>query len=323
MSGAQHTRVAIIGARGIGRHHANWWRLEGAEVCAFAGTSPESVANTRTMLRETFGIDARGYADVSNMLETERPDIVDVCSPPDRHYGHVRAALDAGSHVLCEKPFVYESGVPRERLLAQAYDLLQQSERLGRQLGVCTQYSAGAPLLLDLYRERHDDAVMRRYCGHLESPAKGRSPDPVRVWVDLAPHPISVLQTLVPELEVDWGSVRTEFSGYSAIARFDACGRDGRVECEIITRNAVEPPLNVRRFGINDSFFQIEGGKDAEGAYCARVTASDGDCRQHPDFMRLLIRGFLAGRPVADARTGVANLDLLLRFIENSSRNKA
>ena len=35
----QKQKVAVIGAKGIGRHHAKWWHTEGVEVCAFAGTS--------------------------------------------------------------------------------------------------------------------------------------------------------------------------------------------------------------------------------------------------------------------------------------------
>ena len=35
--------VAVLGVGGIGRHHANWWRQEGAEVVAILGRTPESV----------------------------------------------------------------------------------------------------------------------------------------------------------------------------------------------------------------------------------------------------------------------------------------
>jgi predicted dehydrogenase len=47
---------------------------------------------------------ARIYDDLGLMLDGEAPDFVDIASPPAFHASTVRAALDAGSHVLCEKP---------------------------------------------------------------------------------------------------------------------------------------------------------------------------------------------------------------------------
>jgi len=46
----------------------------------------------------------RVYDDLSLMLEGERPDFVDVASPPAMHASAARAALEAGAHVLVEKP---------------------------------------------------------------------------------------------------------------------------------------------------------------------------------------------------------------------------
>ena len=35
-------KVAVIGASGIGQHHARWHHLSGSQVVAFVGTSEES-----------------------------------------------------------------------------------------------------------------------------------------------------------------------------------------------------------------------------------------------------------------------------------------
>lgn len=47
---------------------------------------------------------ARVYDDLSLMLDGESPDFIDVASPPATHAGAARAALDAGAHVIVEKP---------------------------------------------------------------------------------------------------------------------------------------------------------------------------------------------------------------------------
>jgi predicted dehydrogenase len=47
---------------------------------------------------------ARVYDDLALMLDGESPDFVDIASPPALHAGAARAALEAGAHVLVEKP---------------------------------------------------------------------------------------------------------------------------------------------------------------------------------------------------------------------------
>jgi len=44
------------------------------------------------------------YADVQEMMNSERPDLVDVCTPPLTHKPVVINALSGGAHVLLEKP---------------------------------------------------------------------------------------------------------------------------------------------------------------------------------------------------------------------------
>ncbi|HOJ32600.1 MAG TPA: Gfo/Idh/MocA family oxidoreductase [Candidatus Hydrogenedentes bacterium] len=312
-------RVAVVGATGIGRHHANWWHLEGAEVCAFVGRTAESIEKTGAMLLETFRIPARGYTSLPEMLTKEQPEIVDVCSPNPCHYGHTKTALEAGCSVLCEKPFVYEPGASRETLLEKAQELVEIADTRGLRLGVCTQYSAGTGILKELYSKYHGTWELRNYCGHLESPAKGRSPDPRRVWVDLSPHPISVLLQLCPDLEIDWDTVETHFSGYAANVRFMGRSHNKEISCTIMTGNRTDPPQNIREFIFNDFRFLIEGERDPQGIYNARVETSLGNyvCE---DFMRLLIRDFLAGRPTADGRTALRNLDLMMRFMEKADK---
>lgn len=47
----------------------------------------------------------RHYRDYHEMLAEERPDIVSVCSRlPDDHFPVIKAAIEQGSHILCEKP---------------------------------------------------------------------------------------------------------------------------------------------------------------------------------------------------------------------------
>ena len=50
--------------------------------------------------------DGRWYDNASDLLAGETLDFVDICAPPGSHAALIRQALNAGVHVLCEKPLV-------------------------------------------------------------------------------------------------------------------------------------------------------------------------------------------------------------------------
>jgi predicted dehydrogenase len=59
------------------------------------------------------------FTDPASMLEEERPDVVHVLTPPQTHAALVTMCLDAGAHVICEKPMT-ASAAETERLLREA-----------------------------------------------------------------------------------------------------------------------------------------------------------------------------------------------------------
>ena len=62
------------------------------------------------------------------MLERGRPDVVVVATPPDSHAELCLRALDAGAHVICEKPFVSS--------VEEADTVLAAAATAGRQVAV-------------------------------------------------------------------------------------------------------------------------------------------------------------------------------------------
>ena len=55
-------------------------------------------------LAEQFQID-KVYTDLDSMWNDDEIECVYVASPNSLHYQHALAALKAGKHVICEKPF--------------------------------------------------------------------------------------------------------------------------------------------------------------------------------------------------------------------------
>lgn len=85
-----------VAARG---HLPGWLTRDGVSIVAIH----EPIAERREVAMRTLK-GARIYDDLGLMLDGESPDFVDIASPPAYHVGAIRAALEGGAHVLCEKP---------------------------------------------------------------------------------------------------------------------------------------------------------------------------------------------------------------------------
>lgn len=66
---------------------------------------------------------AKTFTNYEDLLAGDTIDLVSVALPPDLHGPMVRGALDAGKHVLCEKPFAMDA--------AQAADAIRYAESKG------------------------------------------------------------------------------------------------------------------------------------------------------------------------------------------------
>ena len=73
-----------------------------ASACACMASSPPA-RNGPPSARRQLGI-ARGYGSLEELLDDDRVEIVHVTSPNHLHHPQVRLILDAGRHVVCEKP---------------------------------------------------------------------------------------------------------------------------------------------------------------------------------------------------------------------------
>ncbi len=95
-------RIAIVGAgsRGIQCFGALLGRRRDAQVVALQDTNAVRVEAGRQHL----GGVPRGYTDLPALLHGERPDAVIVTTPDAFHEEHAVAALQAGAHVLVDKP---------------------------------------------------------------------------------------------------------------------------------------------------------------------------------------------------------------------------
>ncbi len=102
-------RVGVIGL-GVGSYHiAGYQTHPQAEVVAVA--DPD--AARRDEIGDKYGVRKR-YASAEEMLAKERLDVVSVATPNKYHRDLTLAALQAGCHVLCEKPMAMNAAEARE-----------------------------------------------------------------------------------------------------------------------------------------------------------------------------------------------------------------
>lgn len=116
-------RVGLLGAGYIGEPHRRALRgLSGARLVAVC----DRVAERAAALASPSG--AAHYTSLETMLAAERLDVVHVLLPPQEHFAAARRLLEAGLHVLLEKPMC---GTPEE-----CAELLRVAERRGCRVGV-------------------------------------------------------------------------------------------------------------------------------------------------------------------------------------------
>lgn len=110
-------KVGVIGMRGIGNQHADCYvsspHAELVAVCDLVGERADEAAAR---------LGVKAYYDMNRMLEAEGLDIVDVSTGGvengSDHYAPTMTALQAGCHVMCEKPISNDIGEAWEMVTA-------------------------------------------------------------------------------------------------------------------------------------------------------------------------------------------------------------
>ena len=133
-------KVGIIGCGGIanGKHMPSLAKLPNVELVAFC----DIVIERAEAARAKYGTsDAKVYEDYKELLADESIEVVHVCTPNRSHSFITVDALDAGKHVMCEKPMAINS--------AEAKKMLDAQKRSGKKLtiGYQTRQAAASQYL--------------------------------------------------------------------------------------------------------------------------------------------------------------------------------
>ena len=277
MSEQRTLRAAVIGAGALGRYHAQKYAT--SEHATLGGVADIIEERAQTLTAEHGGRAVRDFRELLPHI-----DVASVVVPTERHFEVASACIDAGVHVLIEKPI--------SRSLAEADALIAAAEanRVTLAVGHLERFNPAFTELESLV-DRPFFIEAERLGGF-----KGRGTD-VDVVLDLMIHDIDLVLAMMP----------------SNIASISACGfhvltdlidianariefEDGAVADLSASRVSRSPVRKLRVFGshfyasadLNIPELRVERKPGADGG------SSEARTFERADALRMEIEGFLA-----------------------------
>lgn len=270
-------RAAVIGAGALGRYHAQKYAT--CENATLAGIADVVEDRAQALAAEHGG---RAVRDFRELLE--EIDIASIVVPTERHFEVASACIEAGVHVLVEKPI--------SRTLEEADSLIAAARNKGVTLAVghLERFNPAFTELASLI-DRPFFVEAERLGGF-----KGRGTD-VDVVLDLMIHDIDLVLTMMP----------------SKVASISACGfhvltdlvdianariefEDGAVADLSASRVSRSPVRKLRVFGshfyasadLNIPELRVERKPGADGG------SSEARTFERADALRIEIEGFVS-----------------------------
>jgi predicted dehydrogenase len=178
-------KVAVVGAGSMGMNHLRVLKDFPEDQATLVGVAePMEAPRARAMAR----FQIPGWADYHEMLTALKPDILAVVVPTHLHYEIAASALDAGIHVLVEKPIA--------STIEQAEALIDLAKVRGVTLAV-GHVERFNPAVIELKKHLAAGKLGRIF--YLHARRLGPFPPRIRdvgVILDLATHDMDVMRYL-------------------------------------------------------------------------------------------------------------------------------
>ncbi len=344
-------RFGIIGCGVIGPTHAEAIStLPDAELVAVADVVPERAQK----LAHKFHVHA--YTNAQAMLESERLDIVDVCTPSGMHGEFACMVMQSGRDVIVEKPME----ITHERI----DEMLRVQEETGRKMAVISQhrFDEGAK---QVYRLIEEQALGHLVLGNAAIPwwrsqkyydsGAWRGTwelDGGGVLMNQSIHSIDLLQwfmgpvkgiyaytdTLVHRMETEdvatavlrfangaLGTISATTGAYPGVTtRIEICGDRGSAVIEndrlAFLHLARDDEEEVGAYGGNPRSFRIEQ-TEKQGATAANpgALAIEIHAEQIADMIRAVREN---GKPLLDGYGARRSVDIILGIYESARSHK-
>jgi predicted dehydrogenase len=181
---------AIVGCGMVSEFHLQAWnQLPEVEIVALADVDLGRASARRDALAPA----ARVYRSLDDLLAREKLDFVDVLTPPILHVEHCRSALQAGLHVICQKPLADS--------VASAKEIAAEFDRCGKLLMVHENHRYRPWFQSVLGRCRTGDLgklVRVHLVDHHPVPTESyKLQSQLGVWFEYGVHLVDMLQALL------------------------------------------------------------------------------------------------------------------------------
>jgi predicted dehydrogenase len=307
-SSAQDLRMAVIGVGYLGRFHAQKWAtLPGCRLVAVV----DPVEATRAAVAAELGTEA--VADWRGLLG--RVDAVSIVTPTPLHHPIALAFLEAGVHVLVEKPITTTA--------EEARDLIRAAKASGAvlQVGHLERFNSAVQALDGLVRQPRFVESARL------SPFRQRGTD-VSVVLDLMIHDIDLIQSIVRSPIVGIDAIGTSvFSDDLDIANARLTFASGCVANVTASRVSLKTERKLRLFE-DEAYLSLDLQQKILTVIRKGATPAAGEMPQvaieeqtyeQGDALKAEIEAFAAsirggGAPLVGGEEGLAALETAIRI---------
>ena len=149
-------KAAIVGCGKIADAHVSQiMRIKGCEIVAVCDREPLMARQ----LAERFSIPGH-FSDVTELLNSAKPDVVHITTPPESHFSVAKTCLEWGCHVYVEKPFTVNEEQAQELIALANQKSLKitaghddQFSHVARRMRALVQsgFLGGAPVHMESY----------------------------------------------------------------------------------------------------------------------------------------------------------------------------
>jgi len=310
-------RAAVIGVGYLGRFHAQ-------KYAQAAGCELIAVVDSRAQAREQVAgeVKAQALSDYTGLLG--KVDAVSIVTPTPTHFAIARDFLQAGAHVLVEKPITETPAEARELIAIAA-----RAKRI-LQVGHLERFNAAI-----LAAEPYLKSPRFVEC-HRMAPYRERGTD-VNVVLDLMIHDIDIVQTIVGAPIVSIDAIGTPvFSEEIDIANARIRFANGCVANATASRVSVKTERKLRIFE-DDAYLSLDLQQKivtlirkrtaADGAGPLPVTIEEQSLEQG-DALKAEIEAFLGcirngTAPVVTGEAGLMALETATRITEQVRQSLA
>jgi UDP-N-acetylglucosamine 3-dehydrogenase len=234
-------KAVVIGVGNMGRHHArNYHDIDGAELVAVSDLDKKIGKEVAKLYKTKY------YSDYRKMLKVEKPNVVSVSVPTRWHYSVAKDVIEAGCHLLVEKPISTN--------IDEARQLIDSAAKRGAKLtvGHIERFNPAVLKLKELIRKGRFGtivSVMARRAGIVPNRIKDAN-----VIVDIGVHDIDLLNFLLEKKPINiyasgGRAVLRKHEDYADVFLEYPSGRDGLNATGHIQVNWLTP-VKIRKLNI-------------------------------------------------------------------------